>query len=532
MTLMTLFGYAGVMVFDTLMPAYVAKSITSVVMGGRDVSLTWLMGVAAAYLAVIVFHLVESGYWSWHQAPRRRWIHMDLYRQVMRHKRFENFKKYPPEYWVDAIYNIQNGETSFEMMFNVPRRMLAVIVIFIINAVIFFRQDIVVACFVLTPALATLSYALYLSIKLNPMRAKLDRARVDLRQSVADSLTNIRSARAHAQLDQEIKNIDDENRAFTDKDTNIQKVNWRLIISPRVVSGICLICALWFGINAYFNGKMTLDLLVFMIVSLSSAMRMVEDLKFPIAHYFDRMASVRRSFQIIYGDAEPEGNSHRRLGAIKSIRVDDVSFCYDGDNVLNHLSFNIAAGQHIGIHGHSGAGKTTLFNLILGLYRPQTGNVFINDIPLDQLDINSVRHRIFMSVQNAPLLNRSLRDNIKFANPGISDAQMITAARQAQIHDFIMSLPDGYDTVAGNVGARLSGGQINRIMLARAFASGADVLLLDEPTAAVDAKTEAKIMRTISQEFRHRTIVIISHTAAVLESMDAVIKFKKSGVLC
>ncbi len=531
-TLMTLFGYAGVMVFDSLMPAYVAKSITSVVANGRTPALSWVITVGMAYFAVMVFHFIESHYWSWHQAPRRRWIHMDLYNQVMRNKRFANFKKYPPEYWVDAIYNIQNYETSFAILLDVPRRMLAVITIFIINAIIFFQQDVIVACFILTPALATLSYALYLAIRLSPMKRKLDCARVDLRKSVADSLTNIRSTRAHAQLDTEIQKIDDENLTFTNIDTSIQKINWRLIISPRVVSSICTVCALWFGINAYFNGTMALDLLVFMIVSLATAMRMVEELKFPISNFIDRIASVQRSFQIIYGDAEPCSACGRVITKIKSIQGNNLSFCYEDDNVLHNISFNISAGQHIGIHGRSGVGKTTLFNLILGLYQPQSGNVLINNTPLNLLNMDSVRRHIFMSVQNAPLLNRTLRENIKFANPGISDKKMIVAARQAEIHDFIMSLPNGYDTIAGNVGGRLSGGQINRIMLARAFASDADVLLLDEPTAAVDSKTEAKIIRTINRDFRNRTIVIISHTENVLRAMDSVIKFKKSGVLC
>lgn len=525
-TLMTLFGYGCVMVFDALMPAYVAKSITTVVQNGYDASLMWLWYVAAALVVVMSFHFFESRNWTQNEAMMRRWIHMDLYRQLMWNKNFAEFKKYPPEYYTDAIYNIQDKTSSFELLINVPRQFMALVTVFIINACIFFRASPMVALFVLIPAVITIGYSFYIATRVRDARRRLDTSRVDLRKSVADSLGNIRSIRTNFQIQNEFDIIDQKNMQFTLNEREIHRTQWNLIILPRILVAGCLTGALYFGLNAYFNGKLPLDLLVFMIVSFTSTMGLVERVKHPIFNYIERIASVMHSFDIVYGRAATPHTGRRRIKQVQTIDVEKICFGYDCDDVLHNTSLHIRAGEHIGIRGHSGRGKTTLMNLIVGLYNPQSGAVKINGIPLEKLDIENVRHHIFMSVQNAPLMNRSLRDNIKFANPHISDAAMIAAAKQAHIHDFIASLPNGYDTIAGNVGCRLSGGQKDRIMLARAFASGADVLLLDEPTAAVDAATEQKIIRTLRRDFRKHTIVMVSHNKSVLDAMDTVIELK------
>lgn len=525
-TLLTLFGYGAVMVFDALMPAYVAKSLATVVANGRESAFVWLWFVAAALLAVTSFHFFESRNWTLNQALMRRWIHMDLYRQLMWNKNFAEFKKHPPEYYTDAIYNIQDKASSFELLINVPRQFLALVTVFLINAIVFFRASPMVALFVLIPAILTIGYSIYIAICIRDARRRLDASRIDLRKSVADSLGNIRSIRTNFQIQNEFNIIDRKNMQFTSDECEIHKTQWNLIMLPRVLVAICLTGALWFGLNAYFAGKLPLDLLIFMIVSFTSTMGLVERVKHPISNYIEKIASVMHSFDIVYGHATIPNTGHRRIKQVKTIDVEKICFGYDCGDVLHNTSIHIRAGQHIGIRGHSGRGKTTLLNLIVGLYSPQSGTIKINGIPLHELDVANIRHHIFMSVQNAPLMNRSLRDNIKFANPHISDAAMITAAKQAHIHKFIKSLPNGYDTLAGNVGSLMSGGQINRIMLARAFASSADVMLLDEPTAAVDAATEQKIIRTLRRDFRKHTIIIISHNKSVLDAMDTVIELE------
>ncbi len=527
---MTLFGYTAVIVFDSLMPAFIAKNLTIVLMQGKATAYAWLVGIAIVFLIVTAFHFIESRVWSWRNPLIRRYVHMDLYNRVMRQKQFSEFKNYPPEYWTDAIYNIQNTETTFTLMIDIPRRTLALLSVFTINSVIFFDKSPMLALFVLVPAIAIIGYTIYIALRVREQKRRIDRLRVNLRKDVADSLGNIRCVRANARLDQETKFIDAENLKFTKEQQNNQMIQWKVIIIPRIINAICIVGAVWAGMNAYFSGRLELDMFVFMIVSMASLLHLAEEVKHPILNYIDRIASVMRSFDIIYGKPEASLKGRRRVNKIQTIDVNNVTFEYgDGENILEKLSFHIGPREHVGINGRSGAGKTTMFNLILGLYRPNEGEVFINGIPLAKLDISRLRRQIFMSVQNAPMINRTIADNIKFANPHCSRDQMVQAAKFAEIHDFIMSLGNGYETVVGNVGSRMSGGQINRIMLARAFASGAEVMLLDEPTAAVDSKTEHKIMNTIRTKFRDRTVVIVSHNKKVLDTMDRTVNFKKTG---
>ncbi len=529
-TLRTGIGYGCVMVFDAMMPAFVAKNLADVVMGGPESAYVWLGAIALAYILVAAFHCYEWGTWELNASWIRKWIHMDLYKQVQQNKNFTEFKKNPPEYYTDAIYNIQDN--WFDMALGTPRQVLALVMVFIINAVMFMKQSALVTVCILIPALIVIGYTIYIALRVRALQNTRDMMRVALRKNVAESLSNIHSIRANACVQDEYDIIEKINCTYATHSTKTYFIQCTAGMVHRITTSLGVLCAIWIGMKSYYAGKLELDMLVFLVVSMTSIMKMVQSLHSPIVNFMNKIASVMRSFDIIYGNPETPYTGMHRINKIKTIDVKNLSFSYDCTQILSDISFHISRGEHIGINGRSGTGKTTLFNLILGLYKSNSESVFINQIPLSELSILNLRKRIFMSVQNAPLINRTLRENIKFTNPKISDAHMIRAAKQAEIHEFIISLPNGYDTVAGNIGSCLSGGQINRIMLARAFASGADVLLLDEPTAALDAKTEEKIIKTIQHDFRDKTVVIISHNKKVLNAMDKVVNFKNSGTLC
>jgi len=225
---------------------------------------------------------------------------------------------------------------------------------------------------------------------------------------------------------------------------------------------------------------------------------------------------------------------NKTLGITDSIEIEfkDVSFEYEpGRPALQHLSLSIKANENIAIVGSSGAGKSTLMNLLLGFISPQQGEIVINQKPLRQDHLNEWRHNIAWMPQRAHLFQGTIRENICLANPSANDSEMKNAAKSALIDEYIESLPDSYDTLIGERGAGLSGGQIQRIALARAFLKDAPLLLLDEPTAHLDQESELRIQQSLQLLSKDRCVISIAHRLNTVQQADRVVLLEKGRVV-
>ena len=212
-----------------------------------------------------------------------------------------------------------------------------------------------------------------------------------------------------------------------------------------------------------------------------------------------------------------------------SIQFKNVSFTY-GKNIsaVKNISLSITPGEKIGLVGASGAGKSTLVSLLLRLYEPQKGRVFVDDIDINDITQSSLRKQIAMVTQETALFNRSARDNIMYGNPNATDKELIRATRQAEAHDFILDLEDhkgrkGYDAHLGEQGVKLSGGQRQRIALARAILKDSPVLVLDEATSALDSDVESSIQNALELVMENKTVLAIAHRLSTLAKMDRII---------
>jgi ATP-binding cassette subfamily B protein len=208
-----------------------------------------------------------------------------------------------------------------------------------------------------------------------------------------------------------------------------------------------------------------------------------------------------------------------------NITFDRVVFRYEGSEttVLDGLSLKIGAGKHIAIVGPSGSGKSTLLNLILRLYEPNGGKVTIDGVDIRKVTRDSLRRSMAVVFQENMLFNMSIRENIRLGKEGATDAEVEDAAKKAEIHRYIMTLPQKYDTVVGERGDTLSGGQRQRIAIARAIVRNPSVLLLDEATSALDQTTEAAINRTLFKVARGRTMIFSTHRLTSVVDMDEII---------
>ena len=208
-----------------------------------------------------------------------------------------------------------------------------------------------------------------------------------------------------------------------------------------------------------------------------------------------------------------------------------INFDYNPHRPLfNHFNLQIAAGEHIALVGQSGSGKTSLVKLLLRFAEVQSGAIYFDDIRSDQLSLASLRQQISLVPQTAELFHRSIRDNITLGKP-ISEQALLDIAKQAQCLDFIQQLPQQFETLVGERGIKLSGGEKQRIAIARAFVEAAPIVVLDEATSALDSLTEQKIQRAISALIQDKTAIVIAHRLSTILSMDRIIVLDNGQII-
>ncbi|TPK95516.1 type I secretion system permease/ATPase [Mesorhizobium sp. B2-4-14] len=302
------------------------------------------------------------------------------------------------------------------------------------------------------------------------------------------------------------------------------------LISKLVTAGV-----LYFGARLVISGELTVgDLVAFNILAgrVSAPVLRVAQIW---QDFHQARLSVSRLGDILNTPTEPAFNPGRAaLPAIRGdISLDHVTFRYrlDGAEVLKDISFDIPAGQVVGIVGPSGSGKSTLARLVQRLYVPESGRVLVDGVDLAMVDTSWLRRQVGVVLQEDVLFNRSVRDNIALADPGLGMDEIIAAACRAGAHDFILQLPEGYDTIVGERGGTLSGGQRQRIAIARALVTNPRILIFDEATSALDYESERVIQQNMEEIAGGRTVIIIAHRLSTVRGADRILTLDRGRLI-
>lgn len=293
----------------------------------------------------------------------------------------------------------------------------------------------------------------------------------------------------------------------------------------QIIGSTTFIVNLSIGALFVSNGALTVG-------SLLTFLNLVNHLFYPITGFGGLWAGFQRSVAALERvlDVFDKPIDTKELPAfdpsmkkVESIGFKDVTFSYDhNNNVLENFHLDIPAGKMIAIVGPTGAGKSTLFNLLQGFYKPESGEIKISGKSIKEFSTSQLRSVIAHVPQETFLFAGSFRENLMLARPNVSEKEMIEAAVIAEIHEYILSLPKGYDTEIGENGIKLSGGQKQRIAIARAIIKDAPILLLDEATSALDGETEFHVKEALEEVMRGRTTIVIAHRLSTIQNADII----------
>lgn len=304
------------------------------------------------------------------------------------------------------------------------------------------------------------------------------------------------------------------------------------IIAFFAFAGLALI--LWFGGREVLDGRLSAgELISFLIYGMTVAASFAGVISV-YSQFQEALGATKRVFEIL--DTKPDVRDAPdavQVAAVEgAIALRDVSFAYDDDQaVLRDIDLNIAAGEIIAVVGPSGAGKTTLFNLIPRFYDPDAGAILVDGRDVRGITQSSLRQHIGIVPQETLLFGGTIRENILYGKLDADDEDLISAARSANAHDFILDLPKGYDSIVGERGVKLSGGQRQRVAIARALLKNPSILLLDEATSSLDNESEQLLQEALGRLMRNRTTLIIAHRLSTVRIAHRIVVLDKGRIV-
>lgn len=311
-------------------------------------------------------------------------------------------------------------------------------------------------------------------------------------------------------------------------------LNQVLNLTAGVISGVASAVVLWLGLSAVKRGDPGISLgKVIIFVQLTQQVFAPIQVLTAMGGVVQAMlVSLRRVFALLDEEAHMVPGAIRLRGMTGRISLQHVSFAYPSQDApaLEDVSLLVRPGEHVALMGPSGAGKSTLFHLLLRFHDPDCGTIEIGGVQLQDVDLASLRRHVRLVQQEAFVFAGTIAQNITYGAPQATEAQMIAAAQQAELHDFVMSLPDRYDTLIGENGMGLSGGQKQRLALATALLTNPEILLLDDVTSALDARTEGKIREALFRNLQGRTSMVITQRISTAMNCDRVVVLENGRI--
>jgi subfamily B ATP-binding cassette protein MsbA len=351
---------------------------------------------------------------------------------------------------------------------------------------------------------------------------------------VQEGLGEVRAIKAFGREDLEVAHMQAASHATVEAALKARQVKSLLSPVVSIVVAACTAVVLWKGTALIIAGTMSAGELTVYLAYLAKFFKPVKDLASMTSAIaqttvaLERIQKILSADDIIYEGPDAVDPNHPARG---EITFEHVAFGYVADApVLTDVSFTIRPGQIVGVVGPTGSGKSTVVSLIPRFYDPLSGRVLIDGVDIATIKVAALRNQIGFVLQETVLFRGTIKDNIAYGNPGATDEQIVDAAKLANAHEFISRMPHGYETVVGERGDTLSGGQRQRIGIARAVIRNSPIMILDEPTAALDTESEKLVIEGLERLMKGRTVVMIAHRLSTLRDADKIIVLKDGVV--
>lgn len=376
-------------------------------------------------------------------------------------------------------------------------------------------------------------FAMRKKIKMSQAFKKVRKKVANVNAQLENSISGVRVAKSFTNEDFEIEKFDIGNQEFKEARTYAYKYMAEFISGIRFIIDILNVIVIGAGGYFLYKNEINVPDLVAYLLYIGYFMQPIRRLTAFIEQYQSGMAGFERFVEIM--NIEPEIKDKPDAVELKDvkgdIKLENITFRYkDSETVLSNLTLDIERGKTIALVGPSGGGKTTLCHLIPRFYELSEGDILIDKHSIKDITLKSLRQNIGMVQQDVFLFTGTIKENILYGRPDASDEEVVEAAKNANIHEFIMGLPNKYDTFVGERGVKLSGGQKQRISIARVFLKNPQILILDEATSALDNENEIIIQQSLERLSKGRTTLVVAHRLSTIKNADTIIVLTNEGI--
>ncbi|WP_248760142.1 ABC transporter ATP-binding protein [Paenibacillus sp. ATY16] len=509
-----------------LVPPYLTKVIIDDVLQAQNkgsILLFLILGLGVTTLMLSVMQTVRGYIGVWVGSKLMGDLRKDIYGSLMRLS-ISFFDRRQTSQFIGRVNSDSEAMRQFmtDGVVFVCGESLRIVAIF----VIMLSLDWKLSLFALLPVPVMIAVSMTIWPKIGRRWYQQWRSIFRLNTLVGDSLQGIRVVKAFGREREEMSRYASANVEVVRNNIRMEGL-WQFMFPAfNFIAGIGTLL-IWFnGGNKVLHENMQLGVLMALVAYLGMLFGPLQWVSQMINWASNAMAAAHRVFEIMDTPSEvPEANQPAALGTIQGlVRFDNVTYGYEKHHpVLKDINLRVRQGEMIGLVGHSGAGKSTFINLICRFYDTDEGDIYIDGISIREISQSDLRKQIGVVLQETFLFDGSIADNIAYSKPDASPEEIMRAAKIANAHEFIVRLPDGYDTRVGERGHKLSGGEKQRVAIARAIIHDPRILILDEATASVDTETEQQIQEAISRLIQGRTTFAIAHRLSTLRNADRLV---------
>ncbi len=532
MSILTPILIVGEVIMEVAIPKAMSK-IVDIGIANRDIDYVLKAGGVMALMALVSLFFGAMAAWTASIASMGfgRSVRQSLFYRVQDFS-FSNIDRFSTSSLITRMTtDITNLQNAFMM---VIRTLVRAPIMFISASVMAFSINAELSCIFLV-AVPILGTVLAFTIsKAHPRFKKMLRCFDKLNAKIQENLIGIRVVKAFVRGDYEDQNFDECADAV--RQTQIRAERMVILNMPimQMMVYLCIILVLWLGGNMIVAGQMGTGELVSFISYVNQILMSLMMIAFSFTMLVISKASVSRIVEVLNDTPDiPDHKDSDIAVSNGSIAFEDVSFSYQGDLsrcALEHINLQIRSGETIGIIGGTGSAKSTLVHLIPRLYEATEGAVKVGGVDVKDYRQKTLRDQVAMVLQKNVLFSGTIRENLRWGNPDATDEEIVAACKAAQAHDFIMEFPNGYDTELGQGGLNVSGGQKQRLCIARALLKKPKIVILDDSTSAVDTATDSKIRASFRKELSDTTTIIIAQRISSVSDADRIVVLEEGKI--